>query len=162
MEQFGDVIVYIIAVNLGSCICLCSGVTCNFIHQTRMHSSRIRTTRLRIIPGGGGGEGVVTWSRGGGGVVRRMLHTSPRWTEWVTHACENITFARYATRAVTRTAFQWGAYRPLANWHFSCTPPAMHDPPAMHTPLPCTQPCHTHHPMHAPTPPFMDGMTRQV
>ena len=42
-----------------------------------MHSSRMRTARLRIVPGGGvvtwfrgGGreEGVVTWSRGGGGV----------------------------------------------------------------------------------------------
>ena len=35
--------------------------------ETRMHSSRMRTARLCIVPGGGG---VVTWSHpGGGGVV---------------------------------------------------------------------------------------------
>ena len=35
--------------------------------QTRMHSSRMRTTRLRIIPAGEGG--VLTRSRGGGGML---------------------------------------------------------------------------------------------
>ena len=43
--------------------------------MTRMHSSRMRTARLRIVPGGGGGEeeeGAVTFDPGqgvGGGVV---------------------------------------------------------------------------------------------
>ena len=30
-------------------------------------------------------------------------HLPPSWTEWVTHACENITFARFATWAVKKT-----------------------------------------------------------
>ena len=51
-----------------------------------------------------GRECAVTWSRGeGGDVTFGVAHLSPpphRWTEWVTHACENITFARFATRAV--------------------------------------------------------------
>ena len=71
-----------------------------------------------LWPGPGGREGgVVTCARGGehgrccdlcprgeGGVVQRplVLHSSPSpcWTEWVTHACINITFARFATQAV--------------------------------------------------------------
>ena len=82
----------------------------------------MRTARLRVAPGGeggvvtrshvhvpgggGGGRGVVVTRShihvpgGGGGVVTMSLvHSSlpPRsWTEWMTHACENITFARYA------------------------------------------------------------------
>ena len=56
--------------------------------------------------------GVVTWSRGGG---RKVLFrdlwcctppSPPRWTEWVTHACKNITFARFATRAVINNIHQ--------------------------------------------------------
>ena len=71
-----------------------------------------------LWPGSRGGEGVVTWSQGQGeggrevlwpgpggegGVVHRPLvfHSPPPcWTEWVTHAYKNITFARFATRAV--------------------------------------------------------------
>ena len=67
--------------------------------------------------------GVVTWSRGEGGVVtwsRRgggrccpqtfgvsLLPPPPHWTEWVTHACKNIAFARFATRAVI---IKWSLY----------------------------------------------------
>ena len=51
-------------------------------------------------------RGEVLWPGPGveGGVVQRPLVLQhlppPRWTEWVTHTCENITFARFATRAV--------------------------------------------------------------
>ena len=45
-----------------------------------------------------GGGGVVTWSGGEGGVVT-WLPTSTPGVE-VTHTCENITFARFATCAV--------------------------------------------------------------
>ena len=70
-----------------------------------------------------GGGGVVTWShprgeggvvtrshvhvrgRGRGGVVQRHLvlqHLPPPPGVEVTHACENITFARFAKRAVMK------------------------------------------------------------
>ena len=69
----------------------------------------MRTARLRVVSGGGvtksqGGRGGVTKPQvggGGGGCGWPLvLPTSPppRWTEWVTHACKNITFARFATR----------------------------------------------------------------
>ena len=84
-----------------------------------MHSSRMRTARLRIVRGGccdhvpgpgprGGGGGVVTRSREGWGVVgggsvvtRSLVHSSlPPFSDRMTNTCENITFARFATRAV--------------------------------------------------------------
>ena len=68
-------------------------------------------------PLGGGGEvwpgrGVGVWSWGEGHTSPSWLHppghTSPSpnwshpplWTEWVTHACENINFARFTMQAV--------------------------------------------------------------
>ena len=62
-----------------------------------MHSSRMRTARLRAVSGGG--VGVVTWS-----MVIHLPPPPPRVE--VTHACENITFARYATRAVKIPVFE--------------------------------------------------------
>ena len=66
--------------------------------------------------GGGGGRGVMTWSRGGGGgrcsdLVTwsrgeggggwpLVLPTSPPFSDRMTNTCENITFARFAMRAV--------------------------------------------------------------
>ena len=44
----------------------------NYITRTRMHSSRMHTARLCIVPGGREG-GVVTWSWGGG----RCCHLVP-------------------------------------------------------------------------------------
>ena len=43
--------------------------SCWILFKTRMHSSRMRTARLRIVPGGGGGGegGVLTWSKEEGG-----------------------------------------------------------------------------------------------
>ena len=63
---------------------------------------------VHLVLGGGwccahvpGGRGVLsTWFRGGGGeggVVQRPLVLQHR----MTNTCENITFARFATRAVT-------------------------------------------------------------
>ena len=50
---------------------------------------------------GGRGAGVVTMSRGGGGVVTWCMVTQlPPTGVGQTDACENITFARYATWAV--------------------------------------------------------------
>ena len=57
----------------------------NFYLKTRMHSSRMRTARLRIVPGG-----VVSWSRGEGGKCcdlvpggRDVLSAGPRGREGV-------------------------------------------------------------------------------
>ena len=74
-----------------------------------MHSSRMRTARtLTVFPGQGGvvvvGVGEFVVGGGGAGVVTRPPDPPPprpghpplQWTEWVTHACENITFARFA------------------------------------------------------------------
>ena len=48
----------------------------------------------------GGGGGVVTWSHPGGGMV---LSTPPPPKYYrMTDACKNITFARFATRAVKK------------------------------------------------------------
>ena len=75
-------------------------------------------TRSHVhVPGGGGEGGVVTRSHvhvpgggggGGGGGCCDQVHAPllppppPPGVE-VTHGCENITFARFATRAVIRT-----------------------------------------------------------
>ena len=85
-----------------------------------------------------GEGGVVTWSRGGGRCcpetfgVAHLPPPLPRWTEWVTHACENITFARFATRAVKSCKYHklggnqmYGRWRdgfiyPLHRWLFPC------------------------------------------
>ena len=45
-------------------------------------------------PGGGREGGVVTWS---------LVHTSPPVSGRMTNTCENITFDRFATRAVKIT-----------------------------------------------------------
>ena len=71
-----------------------------------MHSSRMRTTRLCIVPGGvvtfdPGKGGIVTFDPGqggrcwpgGGGVV----HSPPKYYR-MTDACENITFATQAVK----------------------------------------------------------------
>ena len=41
-------------------------------------------------------------SRGGGPVQGGDVHPPPPFSDRMTDACENITFARFATRAVTR------------------------------------------------------------
>ena len=63
-----------------------------------MHPSKMRTIRCSGHWGGGGGL------PGGGYLPRGMsaqgyvclggVYTSPNWTEFLTHACENITFPR--------------------------------------------------------------------
>ena len=45
------------------------------------------------------GGGIMTWSQGGGVVTFGVAHLPPPRVE-VTHTCENITFAHFATRAV--------------------------------------------------------------
>ena len=70
---------------------------------------------LTLVRGGvvtfdpGQGGGVVTCDPGRGEVVD-LWYCPPLptlcWTEWVTHACENITFARFATRAVNIESYR--------------------------------------------------------
>ena len=95
------------------------------MNETRIHSSRMRSTRpLTVVPvymlvggGGGGGGGVV---QGGGGrccpptsrqdspsdhVTYPMMHLvshlpPPLPGVEQTDACQNITFARFATQAI--------------------------------------------------------------
>ena len=79
----------------------------------------MRTAHLRVVSGGGGWSDQVPGGGGGGGVTKSQVGGEvvehwccppphpPRWTEWVTHACKNITFARFATRAVTMTIYHW-------------------------------------------------------
>ena len=77
-----------------------------------MHSSRMRTARLRVVAGGGGrcsdqvsgveGVDILTWSRGGGGRCSDLVPCCIWCATYPpglgqTNACENITFA---TRAV--------------------------------------------------------------
>ena len=86
----------------------------------------MRTARLRIVPGEGGrevlwpgpggrevlwpgpgrGAGVVTWSQGGKVLWPGPWSTPPPPGVELTHACENIIFARFATRTVIATPFQ--------------------------------------------------------
>ena len=103
------------------------------MHSTRMRTARLCIVgggggrccdQVRGGGGGGrccdqvwGGGGEVLWPGPGwgggreGGAVQRplVLHSSPppppRWTEWMTHACKNITFARFAKRAVKIQTF---------------------------------------------------------
>ena len=69
-------------------------------------------------------------------------HTSPLWTEFLTHACENITFRQLLLQTVKNSCsispwfHVWDAYHLL---QFPSLLPCT--PPATHTPLPCT-PCH--------------------
>ena len=62
---------------------------------TRMHSSRMCTCRCssRLL---GRGEGVCP-----GGC---LTDTPPSWTEFLTYACENITFPQLRLRTVINTA----------------------------------------------------------
>ena len=46
-------------------------------------------------------------------------HTSPLWTEWVTNACVNITFARFATRAVIKSEIKTLVLQLRCFGHFS-------------------------------------------
>ena len=65
---------------------------------TRMHSSRMRTSRLLTVSCNGKGclpRGGM--SAGGGGCLPRG---EQRWTELLTHACENITFPQLLLRTV--------------------------------------------------------------
>ena len=78
-----------------------------------MHSSRIRTVRCSGRRGGGGvclgrwvsaQEGGVCPGRGclpraGSDPVHAGIHP-PLWTEFLTHACENITFPQLLLRTV--------------------------------------------------------------
>ena len=59
---------------------------------TRMHSSRMRTARF---------SGHLGWEvpAGGGVVCPGGVHLPP-WTEFLTHACENITFPQLLLREV--------------------------------------------------------------
>ena len=98
------------------------------IHSSRMRNARPFTVvpvcmlGMVVLSGGGGGgavqgEGVVVLSRGGGG--GRWLTSDPMWpcdlshdafgitppllfSDRMTDACENITFARFSTRSVIR------------------------------------------------------------
>ena len=78
-----------------------------------MHSSRMRTARLLT----GWGAGVVTKSQVGGGGVVTKSQVGGRWLTigvarlppkyyTMTDACKNITFARFATRAVKIDQFE--------------------------------------------------------
>ena len=88
---------------------------CVFNNNTTMHSSRMRTVRCSSHRPGGL---VVSAQRGGGvylgrclprgclprGVYRGSLPrgcTPPVWTEFLTHAYENITFLQLRLRTVT-------------------------------------------------------------
>ena len=79
--------------------------------KMRMHSSEMRTVRCSGRLGGRGvcpGEGVCQWGRGGGVcpgegcVCLEGSYTSPLWTEFLTHAYENITFPQLLLRTVMR------------------------------------------------------------
>ena len=63
-----------------------------------------------LSPGPGGREGgVVNWSRGEGGRCCDLVAHPPPPRVEVTHTCENITFAHFATRAVNMNYFfAWG------------------------------------------------------
>ena len=69
---------------------------CLLVFRTSLHSSRMRTARpLTVFPDGGGGGGCLL---GGGGGLHSW-GTPPNKVEQ-TNECENIIFARFATRAV--------------------------------------------------------------
>ena len=80
-----------------------------------MHFSRMHTARLPILPRWGGGD-VLTWSQVGEGVDVLTWSRGevvdhwccpppppppPPFSDRMTNTCENITFARFATRALT-------------------------------------------------------------
>ena len=85
-----------------------------------MYSSRMRTVRCsgRLWGGrcpGSCVQGGVSWVcvcvQGGvsGGCVQRGGNTSALWTEFLTHACENITFPQLLLRTVTNSC-NWFPY----------------------------------------------------
>ena len=51
---------------------------------------------LAVCPGGGGGAGVSVWR----GCMPRGVYALPSWTEFLTRACENITFPQLCLRTV--------------------------------------------------------------
>ena len=73
-----------------------------------MHSSGIRTIRCSVR-GGVSVQGVSAWGGllSGGGEVH---HPCPLWTEFLTHACENITFPQLLLRTVNIISFVFGTY----------------------------------------------------
>ena len=78
-----------------------------------MHSGRMRTVRCSghlgwgmCMPGGEGVmsvQGVSAWgvsARGGSVSEQAMGQRPPFWTEFLTHACENITFPQLLLRTI--------------------------------------------------------------
>ena len=92
-----------------------------FFVLTRMHSSRMRTTRLRIVPGGV----LSTWSEGEGGRCCDLVPSGPPPPRvGQTNACENITFA---TRAVIDNTF--GTTTWTTKYHPNCVLNVKYDSP---------------------------------
>ena len=70
----------------------------------------MRNARLHVVSGGEGvdvltwsrgGVDILTWSRGGRWLTIDVAHLlPPPFSDRMTNTCENITFARFATRAV--------------------------------------------------------------
>ena len=68
-------------------------------YQTRMHSSRMRTTRLLTVS-----CTIRWWVSAQGGVCLGVFNvTLPPWTEFLTQDCENITFPQLLLQAVITT-----------------------------------------------------------
>ena len=72
-----------------------------------MHSSRMRTVRCsnRLL---GGGEDVCA-----GGLPRGCLPDTPLWTEFLTNACENITFPQLRLRTVIKVDKTFERRKPI-------------------------------------------------
>ena len=66
------------------------------------------------VPGGGGGAVTRSQEGGGGVVTRSLVHSSPP-GDRMTNTCENITFARFATRAVETSIF-WESFIASIQW----------------------------------------------
>ena len=96
--------------NPGSAAVENTKINYNWFTNLRMHSSRMRIVRCsgRLLGGGGVSAWGVVSAHGGlpGGGVCQTPHTPPR-TEFLTHACENITFPQLLLRTVTRAIQNW-------------------------------------------------------
>ena len=98
--------------------------------ETRIHSSRMRT--VRCLPGGCLPRGRVCVLGGvcpggvclsGGGVclpARGVSARHPPGTEFLTHACENITFPQLRLRTATRK-ISLKLFRLTVNFHRGCS-----------------------------------------